>query len=120
MLTIDGVQYQNADGLIALCWVVAIVAIIATVAFLVYIAGAMSDAKRVSEATAELEVGMTRGKVIELMSPNIPFAPKNYTVDSDGSMTFIVERGGFNVVTKRVRAYFGEDDRLVKWETLPY
>lgn len=93
---------------------------IAMIAFLVYIVGAASDAKRVSEATAELEVGMTRGEVIELMSPNIPFAPKNYTVDSDGSMTFIVERGGFNVVTKRIRAYFGEDDRLVKWETLPY
>ncbi len=120
MLTINGVQYQSSDGLLAICWVMAAIAIVATIAFVAYIIGAASDAKRVSEATAELEAGMTRGEVIELLSPNVPFAPKNYTVDSDGSMTFIVERGGFNVVTKRIRAYFSEDDRLVSWETLPY
>lgn len=120
MLTLDG----GIDGMAAFCWAMAAVSSIAMIAlmiaFLIWAIGTASDAKRVSEATDKLRVGMTRSEVIETLSPNAPLVPKNYTADSDGSMTFIVERGGFNAVTKRVRVEFDDAGKLIRWITLPY
>ncbi len=118
MLTLEASYDPSADGALVFCWIMFAIMIVAMIVLFIWLIGSASDAKRVSEATATLEIGMSRGEVIETLSPNVPFMPKNYTVDSDGSMIFIVERGGFNVVTKRVKTYFDKDDRLSRWETL--
>jgi hypothetical protein len=112
------------DGVLIFCWIlIALLLIFLLIVCPIWFYHAHTEVKRISTASSdELQVGMTREEVIDIMTNHafMGSCVKNYSTDSDGTMYFITKYGSFGIAQERLVVEFNKNNKVKSWHTIPF